>query len=102
MRWRRSSGGLREGSEGSEAHGRARLAVGALAIAAHVGLRFVLDQLPEPANGNPNIARVVMEPMLDVLLPILFVALVQTVTVLFSLTRRGPGTRKPATARWSE
>jgi len=82
------------------------LVVGGLAIAAHVGLRFVLDQLPEPDNGNPNIAQIVMEPMLDVLLPILFIALVigavvQTFKLLFSLVSRGSGSRKPTTSRRS-
>lgn len=80
------------------------LAVGGLAIASHLGLRFAIGQLPEPANGNPNIARLVMEPIMDVLLPILLVALalgalVQTVKVLFSLVRTGARSPKPPTSR---
>lgn len=83
------------------------LAVGGIAVAAHLGLRWTINQLPVPVNGNPDIARVVLEPVLDVLLPILLIALalgvlVQTAKLLFSLTRRQSRSSSSRTPRRSE
>lgn len=68
------------------------LVVGVLGVAAHIGPRLYLAQAPQPEDGSIDIARIVLEPFIDIVIPILFIALVlgaaiQTVKLLYALLR---------------
>ncbi len=68
------------------------LVVGVIGVAAHIAPRLYLAQSPRPEDGSIDIARIALEPFIDVVIPILFIALVlgaaiQTVKLLHALLR---------------